>query len=146
MTSVWSEERRNDLIKQVHKRLEEARIGTIHSFCAEILRQRPVEARIPPGFAELDEAQAYLDELADLERRAQAEPEHAAELLALRPGGELYLTYGLTQAGPRVSTLARMSRNASSSAPCSSYRRATSTGSPASRRLTKLTPLTTRPR
>src|SRR5438093_1762452 len=32
------------------KRLEEARIGTIHSFCAEILRQRPVEAQIPPGF------------------------------------------------------------------------------------------------
>src|SRR5499426_1195871 len=40
------------------KRLEEARIGTIHSFCAEILRQRPVEARIPPGFEELDELQA----------------------------------------------------------------------------------------
>jgi ATP-dependent exoDNAse (exonuclease V) beta subunit len=40
------------------KRLEEARIGTIHSFCAEILRQRPVEARIPPGFEELDENQA----------------------------------------------------------------------------------------
>lgn len=40
------------------KRLEEARIGTIHSFCAEILRQRPVEARIPPGFEELDEHQA----------------------------------------------------------------------------------------
>jgi len=40
------------------KRLEEARIGTIHSFCAEILRQRPVEARIPPGFEELDEMQA----------------------------------------------------------------------------------------
>jgi ATP-dependent exoDNAse (exonuclease V) beta subunit len=40
------------------KRLEEARIGTIHSFCAEILRQRPVEARIAPGFEELDEMQA----------------------------------------------------------------------------------------
>src|SRR5262249_27544442 len=40
------------------KRLEEAHIGTIHSFCAEILRQRPVEARIPPGFEELDETQA----------------------------------------------------------------------------------------
>ncbi len=39
-------------------RLEEARIGTIHSFCAELLRQRPVEARIPPGFEELDKNQA----------------------------------------------------------------------------------------
>src|SRR5436309_13756851 len=26
-------------------RLEEAHIGTIHAFCAELLRQRPVEAR-----------------------------------------------------------------------------------------------------
>ncbi len=33
-------------------------------------------------------------------------PEHVARLLADRPGGELYLTYGLTEAGPRVSTLA----------------------------------------
>jgi len=34
-------------------------------------------------------------------------PTHQVEdLLRLRPGGELYLTYGLTQAGPRVSTLA----------------------------------------
>src|SRR5437870_3065384 len=39
-------------------RLEEAHIGTIHSFCAEILRQRPVEARIAPGFKEIDEDQA----------------------------------------------------------------------------------------
>jgi len=36
-------------------RLEEAHIGTIHSFCAEILRERPVEARIDPAFRELDE-------------------------------------------------------------------------------------------
>jgi acyl-CoA synthetase (AMP-forming)/AMP-acid ligase II len=33
-------------------------------------------------------------------------PEHVAELLRLRPERELYLTYGLTQAGPRVATLA----------------------------------------
>ena len=51
-----AEENRN--LEDALKRLEEARIGTIHSFCAEILRQRPVEARIPPGFEELDETQA----------------------------------------------------------------------------------------
>ncbi len=33
-------------------------------------------------------------------------PQHVEELLRRRPGRELYLTYGLTQAGPRVSTLA----------------------------------------
>lgn len=38
--------------------LEEARIGTIHSFCADLLRQRPLEAGIDPGFRELDEEQA----------------------------------------------------------------------------------------
>jgi ATP-dependent helicase/nuclease subunit A len=31
-------------------RLEEARIGTIHSFCSELLRERPVEARVDPLF------------------------------------------------------------------------------------------------
>jgi len=35
--------------------LEEALIGTIHSFCADILRQRPVEAQIDPAFREIDE-------------------------------------------------------------------------------------------
>src|SRR5437899_2641654 len=39
-------------------RLEEARIGTSHSSCAEILRQRPVEAQLAPGFEEIDDAQA----------------------------------------------------------------------------------------
>jgi ATP-dependent helicase/nuclease subunit A len=38
--------------------LEEASIGTIHSFCAEILRTRPAEARIDPAFTELNETQA----------------------------------------------------------------------------------------
>ncbi len=38
--------------------LEEAKIGTIHSFCADLLRQRPLEAGIDPGFRELDEEQA----------------------------------------------------------------------------------------
>jgi acyl-coenzyme A synthetase/AMP-(fatty) acid ligase len=35
-----------------------------------------------------------------------AEPEMVARLVEIREGGELYVTYGLTQAGPRVSTLA----------------------------------------
>ena len=36
-------------------RLEEAAIGTIHSFCAQILRERPVEAGIDPAFEDLPE-------------------------------------------------------------------------------------------
>src|SRR5579883_3381199 len=40
------------------KRLEEAAIGTIHSFCAQILRERPVEAVVDPAFEELSDQQA----------------------------------------------------------------------------------------
>jgi ATP-dependent helicase/nuclease subunit A len=32
------------------RQLEEARIGTIHSFCSDLLRERPVEARVDPMF------------------------------------------------------------------------------------------------
>src|SRR5205085_6170488 len=38
--------------------LEEASIGTIHAFCAQILRERPVEAVVDPAFEELSEQQA----------------------------------------------------------------------------------------
>jgi len=48
------EARRNaPILDDALQRLEEASIGTIHSFCAQILRERPVEARIDPGFEEL---------------------------------------------------------------------------------------------
>jgi ATP-dependent helicase/nuclease subunit A len=35
------------------ERLEEAFVGTIHAFCAQLLRQRPVEAGIDPNFKDL---------------------------------------------------------------------------------------------
>jgi ATP-dependent exoDNAse (exonuclease V) beta subunit len=68
--------------------LEDARIGTIHAFCAEILRERPVEARVDPRFAELADGEALAlfdrafdrwmqDELAELPeglRRALLRP------------------------------------------------------------------------
>jgi ATP-dependent helicase/nuclease subunit A len=37
--------------------LERFFAGTIHSFCARLLRERPVEAGVSPGFTELDEMQ-----------------------------------------------------------------------------------------
>jgi len=48
------ERRRLDLALE---ELEEAHIGTIHGFCAELLRQRPVEARVDPLFEAADEDQ-----------------------------------------------------------------------------------------
>lgn len=50
------EERAN--LERAISRLEESRIGTIHSFCAELLRERPVEAGVDPDFVELSEDDA----------------------------------------------------------------------------------------
>src|SRR5207253_2735461 len=38
--------------------LEEAHVDTIHGFCAELLRERPVEARVDPLFTVLTEPQS----------------------------------------------------------------------------------------
>ena len=40
------------------EKLEEARINTIHGFCADLLRERPVEGRVDPMFEPLSEAEA----------------------------------------------------------------------------------------
>ncbi|HEV8037602.1 MAG TPA: UvrD-helicase domain-containing protein [Bryobacteraceae bacterium] len=55
-TAATSTERAN--IESALEHLEEASIGTIHSFCAQILRERPVEAVVDPAFEELTEQQA----------------------------------------------------------------------------------------
>lgn len=54
---------RRDLWESVFAELDAARIGTIHSLCAQILRTHPVEAarlesRIAPGFGVLEEGRA----------------------------------------------------------------------------------------
>ena len=45
-------------LEQALETLEEAHVNTIHSFCAELLRERPVEARVDPLFAVLTEAES----------------------------------------------------------------------------------------
>ncbi len=40
------------------EKLEEAHVNTIHGFCAELIRERPVEAHVDPLFAVLTEPQA----------------------------------------------------------------------------------------
>jgi ATP-dependent helicase/nuclease subunit A len=37
--------------------VEQGFVGTIHAFCARLLRERPVEARLDPAFEEIDEQQ-----------------------------------------------------------------------------------------
>ena len=44
-----------EYLEDALKRLEEAAIGTIHSFCTQILRERPVEAGVDPNFEDVPE-------------------------------------------------------------------------------------------
>ena len=59
-------------VDSVLVRLERLFAGTIHAFCAHLLRERPVEAGVAPGFTELDE-------MADLHQRRPGVP--ALEIL-----------------------------------------------------------------
>ncbi len=45
-------------LEQALKTLEEAHVNTIHGFCAELLRERPVEARVDPLFTVLTQPQS----------------------------------------------------------------------------------------
>ncbi|HEX7282064.1 MAG TPA: UvrD-helicase domain-containing protein [Vicinamibacterales bacterium] len=46
------------LLEQAIIDFEEAHVSTIHGFCSELLRERPVEARVDPAFTVLTDSQA----------------------------------------------------------------------------------------
>ena len=72
--------------------LEEARIGTIHSFCADLLRERPVEANVDPLFevAPRDVAEGLLDRAFDrwFEEKLADPGEGMRRILRRRAGEE----------------------------------------------------------
>jgi ATP-dependent exoDNAse (exonuclease V) beta subunit len=73
------------------RELEAAQIGTIHSFCAELLRERPVEAGVDPLFETSDEeaAQQLLDDAFEgwFQRVLAAPPEGVRRVLRRRYRG-----------------------------------------------------------
>ena len=84
--------------KAVHD-FEDAHVSTIHGFCAELLRERPVEARVDPSFAVLTEIAGRSDLRRGVHRlaaRAAREPgrglrrslRRPVALAARRGGGE----------------------------------------------------------
>lgn len=79
--------------------LEEAHIGTIHSFCGELLHERPAEAAVDPKFVELDEVEAeglLETEFGPWIRKKLGEmPESFSRLLA-----RSFVVSGGTQAAP----------------------------------------------
>jgi ATP-dependent exoDNAse (exonuclease V) beta subunit len=89
---------RHDVIARIERaiqNLEEAHVSTIHGFCADLLRERPVEARVDPLFRVLTEGQAerlFADAFHGwLQARLEDPPEGVRRSLrrssrALRPG------------------------------------------------------------
>ena len=55
-----SDAARLERIRTALSGLERFFSGTIHAFCARLLRERPIEARVSPGFAELDDVEDRL--------------------------------------------------------------------------------------
>jgi ATP-dependent helicase/nuclease subunit A len=51
---------RRERLERALARLEQLFAGTIHAFCAHLLRERPVEAGVAPGFTELDDVEDLL--------------------------------------------------------------------------------------
>src|SRR5262249_12156536 len=56
--SATNDVERRKSLEQAVAHLEEARAGTIHSLCNDLLRERPVEAGIDPQFEPMDEPSA----------------------------------------------------------------------------------------
>src|SRR5438105_4275631 len=49
--------KRKERIERALATLERLFAGTIHAFCAHLIRERPVEAGVAPGFSEQEEAE-----------------------------------------------------------------------------------------
>ncbi|MDB4941011.1 MAG: ATP-dependent nuclease, subunit [Labilithrix sp.] len=62
--SLATEPIEQDRLNEALRQLEAAHIGTIHAFCSDLLRERPVEAKVDPLFevAAEDEADRLYDE------------------------------------------------------------------------------------
>lgn len=64
-----------DLLREASAQIDRCFVGTIHAFCARLLRERPVEAAVDLSFEEIDDTK-------DQVLRKQAWDEHVARLHA----------------------------------------------------------------
>jgi len=75
------------LLEEAIQDIDRAFLGTIHAFCAKLLRERPLEAGLDPGFREVQETEAYRSQKKSwtdfLERLAADEDPRLLELARL---------------------------------------------------------------
>jgi ATP-dependent helicase/nuclease subunit A len=80
------EEREN--LRHARRRIDRCYIGTIHSFCGRLLRERSLEAGLPPDFSEIDEREETELRKSAWQRYLQTcDPDDLAELedIGVRP-------------------------------------------------------------
>ncbi|MGI9628978.1 MAG: UvrD-helicase domain-containing protein, partial [Longimicrobiales bacterium] len=53
------EDPQREPVEAAVREIDDAFLGTIHAFCAKLLRERPLEAGLDPGFREVMEAEAF---------------------------------------------------------------------------------------
>ncbi|MGC3970750.1 MAG: UvrD-helicase domain-containing protein [Pirellulales bacterium] len=75
---------------EILRRIDSARISTIHSFCGTLIRSHAVEAELDPGFSILEPtaARTLLDELID-DRMRELLSEQNEDMLELTAGYDL---------------------------------------------------------
>ncbi|CRK80236.1 UvrD-helicase domain-containing protein [Neobacillus massiliamazoniensis] len=59
LEKTWKEEQNDDVkyyLSEAIQNIERCFLGTVHSFCAKLLRERPIEANLDLAFTELEEA------------------------------------------------------------------------------------------
>lgn len=100
--TVAADEGARQLLDRALASLEEAHVSTIHGFCAELLRERPVEAGVDPLFTVMTEAQArrLFDEAFDAWLQEQLADPPPAVRRALRRSAAMPFA---AQARPRSS-------------------------------------------
>jgi ATP-dependent helicase/nuclease subunit A len=88
LTAAGAQPDRADRIRRALGSIERFFAGTIHAFCARLLRERPVEAGVSPGFSELDDVEdRLLRRQSWRDFRGQARAEGDADLLLLDEAG-----------------------------------------------------------
>ena len=82
------DDQRRRRVAEALARIERFFSGTIHAFCARLLRERPIEAEVAPGFGELDEVDDRLAREASWrEFRARARQNGDADLALITAAG-----------------------------------------------------------
>ena len=91
-SDAGSDQHKRDLCRLALENMESASIQTLHSFSGALLRQRPLEAGLPPDFETWSDIQSG----ADFERRWQIWLDQALDSETLGPALTSALTLGIT--------------------------------------------------